>query len=400
MTFPTSIQSLLGTNTPQNNANEQAVPDWPAMQAYIYGPNPTIAGNPTYLAVQNMNLGVEINAVSAGTFLSGSAFHEFPIGQDTAGNLYVTAITKALGQISSVTLTQIQAGVTDFAAVQGSISGLQATDGTKWILVCGTGVQTFFSYHGCYKVSDLSNWGPGSIHWDGTNGLGCAGILGAGIGWVIAQGNVDTLLNVYKINVNSGMLASTIIGSPVATDVDAAWTKLTLLGLCVDEEDGNILAALQGQTGATNSNYLVKLSATDASVIWKRAVPNSITLTTGLRMMQYSVVQNSRFYYMTNQGGGAGTETTVINTSTGAIVDQYTSGLSHVLMFSGTASNDNLGAVMGNMSLNVGSDGPTLRNATPSTFTGYAILYVAPGPPFPPASAGRKFLAELGPVKF
>lgn len=399
MTFPTSIQALLGANTPDNSSNTQSVPNWSSMVGYIYGPNPSTSA--IFLATQNMNSGAELSAVSAGTFMGGNAPGGWPLGFDTAGNLYIANIFQQIAQINSSTLVQIQQGAVGFSAAQGAMAGLQATDGTKWILVLGEGGQSSFEKHVCLSVTALAGWTPGIVVWGNRTAVCCAGPAASGLGWVCVgpQNTGDTeVLDLHKVNVNTGVQANTVVGHVNPTDIDAGWTEIYVNGICLDQTDGNLIVALQGQAAATNLDYLAKLSKTDASVSWKTAMPNASFLASSMKMMQYSVVQNSRFYYFNNQGSPGG-EVTVVNTSTGAIVDQYTTGVANLLLHSGGfASNDNLGAVLANFGMS-GAGGPVLRNSTPAAFGGWALLYVASGPLFPPASAGRKFLAELGPVR-
>lgn len=391
MSFTTSIQALLGANTPDNTGNHQCCPDWVNFVCYIYGSHPTLSE--TVLAVQNMHNGSELRSQNANIYDGGRAASGFPIGQDTYGNLYVIG-SAGLPQINSTTLLQIQDQPVPFIAAGGVITGLQATDATGWVMVGGG---TFTAAYYVVKVSDESLWAPGTISLVNRVVQTCAGIPNTGIGWALVgpltSGDTQ-VLDLHKVNVNTGVQGDTVIGHVHPTDVDAGWTQIYGEGICTDQTDGNLLVALSGQNGATNQYYFAKFSASNASVIWKTAMPGL----SGADMMQYSSVKHQRFNWVSNQGGGAGLEQTFVDTSTGAIIHQYTTGLSNLLIFGGGgwASNDDIGGALLFAGLTAGAGGPVLLNSTPSAFQGWAIVYVENSP----APVGsRRFLAECGPVR-
>lgn len=106
---------------------------------------------------------------------------------------------------------------------------------------------------------------------------------------------------------------NTIVGTISPAQLDAQWTNFTgCAGISVDQTDGQPILMLSTTDTATNKCYFVKLSAVNASVVWKAAVTGGINYS--LADMPKNVIKNSTLYYL-----GPGDLLWTLNTSSGAI---------------------------------------------------------------------------------
>jgi hypothetical protein len=77
-------------------------------------------------------------------------------------------------------------------------------------------------------------------------------------------------------------ITSRLVGTIFAASVDPTWTKLSCNSLVYDPTDGNVLLQLTTNDAVANTQYLVKVSAANAAVIWTRPAPRAIAVNPGL----------------------------------------------------------------------------------------------------------------------
>lgn len=148
-------------------------------------------------------------------------------------------------------------------------------------------------------------------------------------------------------------ITNSTIGSVAASAVDATWTSMwapTQIGY--DATDGNVLLDVFTSNAVTNKRYIVKVSASDASVIWATPVAN-VTDTLNLARVAATVTALKT--------GSAD----VITVSSGALASSTLNGL----VTSVAASDDTSGLILvrGNYTEEAGSPIPIA--GTPSSFT-------------------------------
>lgn len=135
---------------------------------------------------------------------------------------------------------------------------------------------------------------------------------------ILGAHNSDPV-GLYHVN-SSGTITKR--GTFVATDVDAAWTRFfTIRGVAYDENDGNvIIGAATDESGPTNTKYIVKLNASNADVMWVRAVNILVPYSWGFTN---SRITNDRFHYLGNSA-----LVYHINTTNGAVTTETFTGVS------------------------------------------------------------------------
>lgn len=100
-------------------------------------------------------------------------------------------------------------------------------------------------------------------------------------------------------------------GTLAAASIDATWTAFTVQNIAYDQTDGCLIAYANTQSAVTNQFYLLKIRTSDASVVWKLALP-------------HDAHAHASFQYSRITGGQMGwTDTNgtfySINTATGAV---------------------------------------------------------------------------------
>jgi hypothetical protein len=143
----------------------------------------------------------------------------------------------------------------------------------------------------------------------------CRGAVAAtGTAFVIAAPAATTgSFGLYKLTSVSGAApTNSKLGTVSPAQIDATWTHITdFCGLAYDQSDGNVLCFFQTTDAVTTKNYLVKLSATDASVLWTLAV-NVIPISSGNSMSRSNITAAHTFYYL-----GSSNLLYTVNTSAG-----------------------------------------------------------------------------------
>lgn len=215
---------------------------------------------------------------------------------------------------------------------------------------------------------DHASW-PNSA--DAQNAIVGTGKAGTNYGYIVVSENAAPQRAVINKIVVSPAVTSTTINILLPANVDAAWATIQVLGMCMDQGDGNpILYA--ASPGATVKAYAVKIDKDAGTVIWKVPLPNVSTIT---GMWNQSTIDHSLLYILT----GAPNTITTIDTTDGSY-STYTSNLAGVIAFSiGQTSSDTLGAIVINCDFSETTGSPTRLNSTPSSFPqDWAVLYVAP----------------------
>ena len=164
-------------------------------------------------------------------------------------------------------------------------------------------------------------------------------------------------------------ITKSTVGSVAASSVDATWTTMwapTQIGY--DATDGNVLLDVFTSNAVTNKRYIVKVSVSDASVIWATAVGN-VTETLNLARVAATV-----------DALKTGTAD-VITVSSGALASSTLNGVVPAISIPVVASDDTSGLIFLHCQYTEGSGSPLPVAGTPSSFTGWAIMQLARTPP-------------------
>lgn len=143
-----------------------------------------------------------------------------------------------------------------------------------------------------------------------------------------ASGLSAAAIGLYEIKVSetiTGALATTTmtkLGTVTPAQVDATWTNFSsIVGMAFDRLDGNVIIMCQTTDAVTNKQYVVKLNANTAAVMWK-AIVNSIDAY-GNGNMNKHWIDNGQFAFLSATQVSAGVYRIYnINTATGAITNQ------------------------------------------------------------------------------
>lgn len=414
MAFYPSIQGFNGAHTANYVNNSQVAPDWANGVIYMC----PLISSVRYVSRQNISSGAE-EASEATTSYTHAPSGDLPITFDAVGQVYISWTGSPNGggitRISGSTLAELGfSGVSSSnfpTGYPGLLDGMLINipnSGTQFILASsiggGLGILDF------HAVFSQETFAGRQTSWTGTspNGVACAGKIGSNLGYVAVgeSGSAGTqILRIYQIRALTGgswvigdwptqnsQITSTEIFDLLPTDIDAGWTEIHKSGLVIDQLDGNLIICVSGQSGATTKYYYIKCDVGTGSVIWKVGFTDTSGL--GGHQMSYGNIAHQRLAFLQS----ATSTCTIINTNDGTTTS-FSTGLAGVTAHGAQCYNDEIGAIllMSTFAATVGS--PTQLNSTPSSYTGWSLLYVAEpaGPPAP--SAGRKFLAELGPVQ-
>jgi hypothetical protein len=397
MTFQTKIQAYLSSHVLESGHNVQCAVDWTGGVLYTIGqPSGT-----TYIAKFDLNSGVELAWQGQTAYSPKIPFHEWPIGFDAngvyfTGNDFTTFIKANASDLSQ----NVQSAISfNTAFPQGTFSPITDTGGGKWMLCTGIGQLTSsLEVFICINTSTLATWTPGILSYGNRIACGCAGQYGTGIGYIAStpeQSDPSGSLKFIQVNVNSGTQGATTLSTIAASTIDAGWTVIGQTGMCLDQTDNNLLVFVQGQVGATNQYYIIKLNATTGALIWKLACPGP----GGGPQTQQSVIKSQKYVLLYGVSGGA--NGIVIDTSTGTITTTITTGLVGLIP-SGALSqsfNDQSGAIFGEYGYtNMGQpQSPLPLNSTPNSSDGWAAVYVIqPANPSPSTGTHASYVRIWG----
>jgi len=147
------------------------------------------------------------------------------------------------------------------------------------------------------------------------------------------------------------------IGSITPANIDATWTHFfRVAGIAYDASDGNLLIGVQTTDAVSNQQYIVKLNATTAAVMWTRAIT---LLTPYPHSFTFSRV-NGKYHYLDgaslarhiNTADGSQTTETVTGLSSTSLTVQLSDDTTNSVIFyghftAGASPPDYVGSVMG-----------------------------------------------------
>ncbi len=236
-----------------------------------------------------------------------------------------------------------------------------------------------------------------TVNWPAAPGAQmCADIIRTGKAWMM-NSNVsfnpqEIILTHFTFTITS-LQSATIISTLTAANIDATWTQITVEGICMDLTDQNVMAVVSGD--GTVKSYLIKIDRVSGALIWTAAIPLNFSgnLPVG-NAFQFSDIRNSRIALFTNTPNTV----TIYDTTDGSVVNTYTLGLAGISQLGhqgGQCYSDTLSGIVLNMGFNQVAGSPTLLNSTPTSFSGWSVLYVAA----PVVQVARRYLNEHRPVR-
>ncbi len=146
----------------------------------------------------------------------------------------------------------------------------------------------FSGFVGVVRTDNMTQGGfhsavvSGSVDNRGFMCRGASGAAGASAFLTWSTTSPAPLLPVYKVTILPGAetynpaswpttnpyISSATLGSIAAASVDATWTNIAAGSIGYDQDDGNVLMTVFTHDAVTTKNYLIKVSAVDASVLW------------------------------------------------------------------------------------------------------------------------------------
>lgn len=366
MTFATSIQSLAGAHILQSTSFTQCAVDWPRERVFI--------SNNNHIARCGLITGLE---EAYATLASIGNVETPPVGIDIGGSIYMSGADSLysgrIWKIDGGALTSEASGAYPEIFGTGGFACVSAGTG-QFIIDVGPGGGIFGALsrtiisRGASYLSDVQ-WSSGGRCFP------CAGQSGSNKGYFIETptSSLMTQSLVLRSVTCATIISYATIGTIIPTDVDAAWTQIYCNGVCLDQTDGHLIVCVNGQSGATQRNYLIKVDVSDASIIWTCPVPaNGSAVAGGAAQMSMSRIRNQKIALISRLPNTI----TIIDTSDGTSTN-YTSGLADlVISSSAQCYDDTLGAIVGLFGYTAGAGAPTALNSTPSSYTGWMVLYV------------------------
>lgn len=378
MSFTASLQSYVGTHS----SGDAAAIDWGRNRIFMAGSSSSTG----YMARYGLVSGLEEVWQANAAYGASTAFTP-SLGLDGNGDVYFVKPSGNYGgvqQISGDTLVPL-AQWGKYSVFNNIPNGIPQTgqfanvvNGTTQYLLCASlgGITPDY-----VSLLNASNFGTvtsayGNLYsaWTGPDALICPGKAGSNLGFMVSGPNssLDTQKLYFYSILCSSAPTNTNFTTMVPTDVDSTWTQIYCTGICIDQTDGHLLTAVQGQSTAAQLNYLLKVHSVTGVILWQLAIPGA----GGGAMMSQSQVKYSKFalFYYVNGGNSV----TVINTAAGTSTS-FTSSLAGLLFGTSQAFDDTSGLiVMDGQFLNQAGS-PVLLNSTPTSFTGWMGLYVLGG---------------------
>ncbi len=389
MPFYPSIQFLPAQAT-VGGANHQCAVNW--------GTNKVFIADSAYVTRTGILTGVEEDYESVVTY---GGPHLPPIGGDTSGNVYVTRpvsiYSGGINRIDGSTLAVI-----DYAIYPpsyfggGGFASIQLTNGNQAVLDVGVGgsfvalCQAILTVD--IAITGLFNWGS-----YGPNALVCAGKLNTNKIYLIAH--ATTSFSLFEISCYP-TFSNIVVGTLFPADIEPTWTTFGIQGFCVDQTDGNLIVVGNNNAlGPARKNRVFKIDSNDASILWNIEITSGSTILNVDKQFAYSLIRRNRIALLINNNPlpVASPRIDIYDTTNGSVIDTYTTGLTGISPTGFQCYNDAVEGVICNIDYVDAVGSPTRLNSTPSSFRGWAMLYVA-SPPAPPPG-NRRFLAECGPVR-
>lgn len=138
----------------------------------------------------------------------------------------------------------------------------------------------------------------------------------------------------------SGIVQSTL-GSVAPADIDPTWTHFfRVSGIGYDQSDGNLIIGVNTTDAVGTQNYIAKISATDATVMWTRA----ITALTGYPWSFTFSRINGSFHYLDSASlarhidTSDGSQTTETVTGLSVVGPQFSDSTTNSIILYGTFS--------------------------------------------------------------
>lgn len=218
----------------------------------------------------------------------------------------------------------------------------------------------------------------------------CSGPATANMGscYVVAFQNAGPQLGIYQVFISNGAegynpaiwpipngaISTVAFPKIMASDLGGGATTIACKGVVMDQTDGNLLMALTTDV----AQYIVKYSPLAQRILWKNIVNTTPGNNNG-NMMKFSSIKHGQYSILDFPPGTARCYS--MDTISGEMTS-YTNGLGGVDVFPLTGSqqafNDTTGQILFDAHTSNVGGGPTLLNGTPSSFTNWAILNVAP----------------------
>lgn len=187
-----------------------------------------------------------------------------------------------------------------------------------------TGFGAFVHLGGLTEAADSLHGGPsvgGGILAPGGGHIGNHNVYAFGLPF---QNGVNGSNNANEIGVYRIDTGVNRVGGFDVADVDATWTRInTFHGGAYDETDGHLICGVKtDESGPSNTAYIMKVSSTNGSILWKRAVNHLTSYNNGFT---HSRIRNSMFHYL-----GLGSLVYHIDTTDGSVTTETFAGLTTV----------------------------------------------------------------------
>jgi hypothetical protein len=386
MTFYPAIQSLIGPQTPPS---VDCCVDWARNNVFMIGNAPDTN---VYLACQNLLNGTQnaYQLCTAYTTPAGSGGLGVtslpPLCVDGNGDVYQTWYAYDGGgliQCDRTTLNQIAVGGSIHLPpsgfiTTGSLSGVPYGN-QQFIVALALGgnfggfqndevLYINVTYAGLYE-----QYG-GTFSGGAARAISCAGKDGSGFGFVvIGPADVSGTQQVVIETIQCYAATVTTLVTIPAASFGGSWTKVSPLGVCIDQTDGHILLWVQsGPPVSGTVSALVKINHTTGAIIWNTPLP--LIASAYQTTFQFSRITNQRIAIIT---GFFPCTVTTIDTSDGTYTTS-TTGLGGMAPSGSQCYNDTLGAIVLSTQFAAGVNAPTKLGNTPDNFAGWAVLYANP----------------------
>lgn len=264
------------------------------------------------------------NTLYGATSFSGNdGFVQSPTMIDYSGNLYVQrniSNTFTISKIDANSLTQVGQISYQFPtniAYQQAMVPMNGA-GSNFLLMCGYkdlalfGTDIFFTSVPLLAatVDEVrSNVCPGPRYTD------------KAIAYVIGHpdygpGQSATPMGFYQVTATAFNANIVKIGTISPAQIDATWTNIANeYGMAFDQTDGNILMQVKTADVVTNQNYIIKINAGTAAVMW--ACPVNAVDVQSFSTMNRSFVASGKYCFMSPTTVGGLRRVYIINTLTG-----------------------------------------------------------------------------------
>lgn len=145
------------------------------------------------------------------------------------------------------------------------------------------------------------------------------------VAWVLGWNGGTAAMTLYKIGTVPGTIGTgpAAVGTVTPAQIDPTWTNVTaVVGITVDQTDGNPIIGFNTTDAVTSRARLVKLNQNTGAVVWSCAVGGSPAgVNYDVTDMSKNVVKYGRMYYL----GSATNSLYIIDTVAGTAVQSVLS---------------------------------------------------------------------------